>query len=48
MDPVTFSIIRHRLFRVVEEAVITVPNCAFAMTFVHGIGVSSAPSRAIA
>jgi hypothetical protein len=23
MDPVTFSIIRHRLFRVVEEAVIT-------------------------
>ena len=23
MDPITFSIIRHRLFRVVEEAVIT-------------------------
>ena len=26
MDPVTFSIIRHRLFRVVEEAVITLKH----------------------
>lgn len=26
MDPITFSIIRHRLFRVVEEAVITLKN----------------------
>ena len=23
MDPITFSIIRHRLFRVIDEAVIT-------------------------
>ena len=23
MDPITFSIIRHRLFRIVDEAVIT-------------------------
>ena len=28
MDPVTFSIIRHRLFRVVEEAVITLKQGA--------------------
>ena len=26
MDPITFSIIRHRLFRVVEEAVITLKH----------------------
>ena len=26
MDPITFSIIRHRLFRVVEEAVITLEH----------------------
>ena len=26
MDPVTFSIIRHRLFRVIEEAVITLKH----------------------
>ena len=26
MDPITFSIIRHRLYRVVDEAVITLKN----------------------
>lgn len=26
MDPITFSIIRHRLYRVVEEAVITLKH----------------------
>ena len=26
IDPVTFAIIRHRLFRVVDEAVITLKN----------------------
>ncbi|MCY3752445.1 MAG: hydantoinase B/oxoprolinase family protein, partial [Gammaproteobacteria bacterium] len=26
IDPITFSIIRHRLFRVVDEAVITLKN----------------------
>ena len=32
MDPVTFSIIRHRLFRVVEEAVITLKQCPAAQS----------------
>ena len=26
MDPITFSIIRHRLFRIVDEAVITLKH----------------------
>ena len=26
MDPITFSIIRHRLFRIIDEAVITLKN----------------------
>jgi len=36
MDPVTFEIIRHRLFRVVEEAVITLKNVSGSPTTNEG------------
>ena len=42
MDPITFSIIRHRLFRVVDEAVITLvetPETAGITNFLHRVMV---------
>jgi hypothetical protein len=54
MDPITFSIIRHRLFRVVEEAVITlkhvsgsaITNEGHDLMVSHGWrGIPSSPNK---